>query len=138
MVDYSSSGSDSPPLPPAFLPAKPKSKAVLQLTQQQFLDNLRPIAVESLDENDKKCGYCWRDYGEPNPGLDDAEEPVQFSCKHVFGEQCMRSLFAIREPARVALKPLSFEPGSKGEDLGNRLSTYVSVPAIGCVLPLIA
>ena len=96
-------------------------------SQQEFLDSLKPIPLESVEENSRKCGYCWRTYGEPNPGQDDAEAPVQFQkCKHVFGEQCMRSLFAIREPVRVDLKPLSFAPGSRGADLGSRLRSYVS------------
>lgn len=95
-------------------------------TQQMFLDSLVPISMDSVDANSRKCAHCWRSYGEPNPGEDDAEEPVQFKCNHVFGEQCMRSLFAVRDPVRVNLKPLSFATGSKGADLGGRLSAYVS------------
>ncbi|OAG10592.1 uncharacterized protein CC84DRAFT_1161501 [Paraphaeosphaeria sporulosa] len=94
-------------------------------TQQEFLDSLVPVPVESVDGNSRKCAHCWRPYGESNPGEDDAEAPVRFRCNHVFGEQCMRSLFAVRDPVRVDLKPLSFAPGSKGADLGSRLSAYV-------------
>ncbi|KAL5395412.1 hypothetical protein PMIN06_000837 [Paraphaeosphaeria minitans] len=95
-------------------------------TQQEFLDSLVPVPVESVDDNSLKCAHCWKPYGESNPGEDDAEAPVRFRCNHVFGEQCMRSLFAVRAPVRVDLKPLSFAPGSKGADLGSRLSAYVA------------
>lgn len=95
-------------------------------TQQEFLDSLKPVPLDSVDENSRRCAYCWRSYGESNPGYDDAEAPVRFNCNHVFGEQCMRSLFAVRDPIRVDLKPLSFAPGSRGADLGSRLSAYVS------------
>lgn len=124
----SSDHSSEPPSPPQattwLARWEPHRRAAV--TQQEFLNNLRTVPVESLEDNNRTCGYCWRTYGESNPGEDDAEAPVQFSCSHVFGENCMRSLFAIREPARVELKPLSFAPGSRGEDLGSHLTSYVS------------
>jgi hypothetical protein len=104
----------------------PQADAATFATQQEFLDSLVPVPVESVDENSRTCAHCWRSYGESTPGEDDAEAPVRFRCNHVFGEQCMRSLFGIREPVRVDLTPLSFAPGSRGADLGKRLSAYVS------------
>ncbi|KAJ4357411.1 uncharacterized protein N0V89_001986 [Didymosphaeria variabile] len=103
----------------------PQADAATFATQQEFLDSLVPIPMESVDDNSRKCSYCWKLYGESTPGNDDAEEPVRFKCDHVFGEKCMRALFAMREPARVDLKPLSFSPGSRGADLGSRLSAYI-------------
>jgi len=104
----------------------PQADAGTFATQQEFLDSLTPVPLESVEENDRICSYCWRSYGESTPGHDDAEAPVRFKCNHVFGEHCMRSLFALQEPVRVGLTPLSFAPGSKGADLGSRLSAYVS------------
>ncbi|KAL1611959.1 hypothetical protein SLS60_000182 [Paraconiothyrium brasiliense] len=103
----------------------PQADAATFTTQQKFLDSLAPIPVESVDADSRRCSYCWKQYGESNPGCDDAEAPVKFQCEHVFGEKCMRALFAIKEPARVDLIPLSFSPGSKGADLGSRLSAYI-------------
>lgn len=106
-------------------------------SQQEFLDSLAPVPLETIEANNRKCGYCWRNYGEANPDQDDAEAPVQFKkCNHVFGEQCMRMLFAIRDPVRVELKPLSFAPGSKGADLGSRLHSYVGHFKILFIFPL--
>ncbi|KAF2440417.1 hypothetical protein P171DRAFT_435216 [Karstenula rhodostoma CBS 690.94] len=103
----------------------PQADADTFATQQEFLDSLIPIPVESVDENSRTCAHCWKSYGESSPGEDDAEAPVRFRCNHVFGEQCMRSLFTMREPVRVDLTPLSFAPGSKGAELGSRLSAYI-------------
>lgn len=94
-------------------------------TQKEFLDSLQPIPIESVDENGRRCPYCWRSYGEKTPGQDDAEQPVKLACNHVFGEQCMRSLFAIKDPVHIAIVPFSFAPGTKGADLAARLCSYV-------------
>lgn len=104
---------------------RPVPDVAMYETQQEFLDSLVPIPVDAVEKDDLKCAFCWRPYGESNPGRDDAEQPVRFSCSHVFGEQCMRSLFAVRKSVRIDLVPLSFEPGSKGADLGGRLNAYV-------------
>ena len=124
-------GSSEPQVPIPKRPYRgPKPDEATFASQQEFLDSLTPIPLSSVDENDRKCAHCWRQYGESNPGQDDAEAPVRFKCNHVFGEQCMRSLYAVKEPLRVDLVPLSFAPGSKGANLGSRLRQYVSRPSI--------
>ncbi|KAF1975514.1 hypothetical protein BU23DRAFT_552457 [Bimuria novae-zelandiae CBS 107.79] len=117
-------------MPPKKFYRGPQADEATFATQQDFLDSLTPIPLELVAENDRKCSYCWRLYGECNPDQDDAEAPVQFRCHHVYGEQCMRTLFALRQPVRVDLVPLSFAPGSRGADLGSRLSSYVDTQGI--------
>jgi hypothetical protein len=94
-------------------------------TQEAFLDSLRVIPVDTVDEGDRKCAHCWKRYGESDPGFDNAEDPVRLRCNHVFGEKCLRDLFGLPESVRVNLPPLSYEPGSRGADLGRRLSQWV-------------
>lgn len=94
-------------------------------TQKEFLDSLQPIPLDSVPEYHRKCAHCWKRYGESDPGYDNAEEAVRFRCSHVFGQKCMQELFGLPEPVRVDLIELSFEPGSKGAELGCRLSAYV-------------
>ncbi|KAF1949963.1 hypothetical protein CC80DRAFT_497161 [Byssothecium circinans] len=95
-------------------------------TQQEFLDSLVPVEIESVPEGSRTCGYCWRFYGEVTPGEDDAELPVQFKCGHYHGEACAKRLFALPEMTKFKLQPLSFAPGSKGAKLGEALHATIA------------
>lgn len=103
----------------------PRPDANTFSTQHEFLESLTPVPADSVGEKDRKCAHCWKRFGEADPGLDNAEEPVRFRCGHVFGERCMKELFCPPEAVRIDMLPLSFAPGSRGAELGRRLSAYV-------------
>ncbi|KAF2641756.1 hypothetical protein P280DRAFT_284139 [Massarina eburnea CBS 473.64] len=126
---YSEAASNTPPSfeAPKRLYRAPRADADTFPTQQEFLDSLQTVPVESVPESDRKCGYCWRDYGQPSsPDEDDAEQPVRFRCGHFEGENCMKNiLFAIPKMTRFDLAKLSFEPGSRIEELMGDLHFYL-------------
>ena len=115
----------------SFSPPQPDDRTFK--TQQAFLDSLTPVPLDSVPENQRKCPHCFKFFGESDPGLDNAEEPVRFPCNHVFGEKCMKGcektftkgLFAMAQPTTVELIPLSFKEGSAGDELGRRLKALM-------------
>ncbi|KAF2727404.1 hypothetical protein EJ04DRAFT_557409 [Polyplosphaeria fusca] len=111
--------SDSPRLP---VVSAPKSR------QEEFLDRLEPVPIDSVCSNSPKCPYCWKPHGEPDEGLDNAEQPVRFVCGHVYGEHCAKHImFPLPQHTQTELQPLTFEPGSRGDDLGCLLSRFCLV-----------
>jgi hypothetical protein len=121
------------PSPPPTMPPKPGPKRYRPPqpdsntfdTQAAFLDSLQTVAIETVDEEHRKCAHCWKYYGESDPGFDNAEAPVRLRCNHVFGEKCLKDLFGLPEPVKINLVQLTYQPGSKGADLGRRLSAWV-------------
>lgn len=63
----------------------PKADEKAFKTQKEFLDSLKVVPRESLADYNRKCAHCWKFYGESDPGLQNAEEPVKFRCGHAFG-----------------------------------------------------
>jgi len=129
MSESSQSLSPSPPpdMPLQHGPKRyrpPKADENTFETQAGFLDSLETVPLESVEH--RRCPHCWKDYGESDPGLDNAEAPVRLLCNHVFGEKCLKDLFGLPEPVKIDLVSLSFEYGSRGEDLGRRLSVWVN------------
>lgn len=108
----------------------PKANANTFRTQEEFLASLKPVPIDSLDPNSRRCAHCWKRYGESDPGHDNAEEPVKFRCSHVFGEKCMRDLFGLPKRVKIDLVPLAFDPDSNGADLGRRLSEYLAASGV--------
>ncbi|KAF2110386.1 hypothetical protein BDV96DRAFT_201393 [Lophiotrema nucula] len=104
---------------------KPVTDPELLPSHEAFIEALKPIPIDSIIENDRKCPHCWRIYGEPDPGKDNAEDPVRLPCGHEFGEQCALSLYQLPDDVTVVLCPISFEEGSRGMELGDRLSQYL-------------
>jgi len=91
-------------------------------SQQAFLDSLKPIEIEDVEEDGRKCPICWKQYGDnPDPGYDNSERPVRLRRNHVFGETCLADLFRLYETSSIKLHPLSFRPGDKGHLLGQML-----------------
>ncbi|KAF1934950.1 hypothetical protein EJ02DRAFT_471531 [Clathrospora elynae] len=96
------------------------------ISQQAFLDSLKPVEIDSLDKSSRKCPTCWKPYGEAaDPGFDNSEQPVRLRCGHVFGDKCLRSTFAPPRISAITLRPLKFSSNSRGRLLGLRLHTYV-------------
>jgi hypothetical protein len=111
-------------LPPKARYRGPRADKDTFETQEEFLNSLETIPIESVEH--RRCPHCWKDYGESDPGFDNAEAPVKLRCSHVFGEKCLRDLFGLPERVKVDMVPLSYAPGSNGADLGQRLSKWVS------------
>lgn len=111
--------------PPPKFKRKPVTDPELLPSHEAFMEALKPIPIDSIIENDRKCPHCWRTYGEPDPGKDNAEEPVRLPCGHEFGEQCALSLYQLPDAVTVTLRPVSFDEGSRGSELGKRLLQYV-------------
>ena len=90
-----------------------------------FIDSLKPIPLEDLEEDDRKCQLCSKRYGEPSgPGNNDSELPVRLHCNHVFGEKCLDKMFLDISVVELPLRPLSFGPGSRGHELLGILRAY--------------
>lgn len=95
-------------------------------TQQDFLNSLQSTSIQNLSEDDRKCVICRKPYGEPpDLGFDNSEEPVKLRCGHAFGDKCLQQLFALPTRTSLSLRPLCFEPSSRGFVLGHRLQAYV-------------
>jgi hypothetical protein len=118
-----------PPGPPGMSNRRryqpPRPDVYTFATQEKFFESLHPVSIESVPEKNRKCAHCWKCYGESDPGLDNAELPVKFRCGHVFGEKCMKHLFALPEVVRFDFEKLSFGPGSRGAALGAVLHAYL-------------
>ena len=105
--------------------APPQPDANTFTTQQEFLDSITPISIESVDENSRKCPICWKPFGEvADPGFDNTEEPVRLRCDHVFGDKCLRHTFALPGTSTVDIRPLTLTPKSRGDGLGQKLRKY--------------
>jgi hypothetical protein len=103
----------------------PKADANTFETQEAFLESLEPMKIEDVEEDNRKCPICWKLFGEdPDPGFDNSEVPVQLRCKHIFGDKCLNSVFAVRKGCGITLQPLQFSPGRKGCLLGEMLLRY--------------
>lgn len=124
---YMSTPSPPPPSltgPKRYRPPQPDANTFD--TQKEFLDSLHPVPIDTIASNNLRCPHCWKNYGQSDPGFDNAEDPVKLRCGHVFGEKCLKeAIFALPKTVRIDLVPLSYEPGSKGADLGRRLSAWV-------------
>lgn len=95
-------------------------------TQEEFFNSLVAIPISSVEEHNRRCPHCWKHYGESDPGAENAEEPVKFLCGHVFGKQCMHEVFRLPRPVKVELHQISFRPGSRGAQLGDRLEKFLA------------
>lgn len=96
-------------------------------SRQEFLDSLRPLDSDHVDNDRRRCPICWKPIGEEaDPGFDNSEFPVKLRCSHVFGHKCLEKTFAPPNTTKLRLRPLSFEPGRKGSLLGHRLHTYTN------------
>jgi hypothetical protein len=105
--------------------APPQPDANTFTTQQEFLDSIMPISIESVDENSRKCPICWKPFGEAaDPGFDNTEQPVRLRCDHVFGDKCLRHTFALPGTSTVDIRPLTLTPKSRGDGLGQKLRKY--------------
>jgi hypothetical protein len=95
--------------------------------QDTFLSSLKPVDIESIDKDSRKCGICWKTYGEaPDPGQDNSEQPVRLQCSHAFGNKCLKALFAKVPNFEVELRPLSFDnPTSRACKLGKKLEALL-------------
>jgi hypothetical protein len=91
--------------------------------QDKFLSSLKTIDIESIDKNSRKCGVCWKIYGEaPDPGQDNSEQPVRLQCSHAFGDKCLKGLFAEQPKFKLELRALCFDdPTSRACELGRKL-----------------
>jgi hypothetical protein len=101
-------------------------------THSEFLESLKPVDIDSLEQNNRRCAICWKDYGEaPDPGLDNSEQPVKLRCSHVYGDKCLRRIFGEQVTTEVKLIPLSFDdPKSRASELGRKLEAFFgSAPA---------
>jgi hypothetical protein len=106
-----------------YLPPQPDARTFR--TQQDFLDSLAPISIESVDPNSRKCPICWKPFGEAaDPGFDNSEEPVRLRCNHVFGNKCLNHTYTLPGTSIIDVRPLTFFPGSKGTALGRKLHVY--------------
>jgi hypothetical protein len=106
-----------------YLPPQPDARTFQ--TQQEFLDSLTPIAIGSVDPNNRKCPICWKPFGEAaDPGFDNTEEPVRLRCDHVFGNKCLIHTYALPGTSAVEIRPLTFSPKSRGTALGQKLHVY--------------
>jgi hypothetical protein len=94
-------------------------------TQEEFIDSLVAIPITSVEEHNRRCAHCWKNYGESDPGAENAENPVKFRCGHVFGETCMREVFKLPTVVKIELRSLSFEPESRGRDLAMGLEMFL-------------
>jgi hypothetical protein len=145
------SPSDCPPLPAGLLAAAmaevgPMYEAHAALTaldeinyvtptpspeplefQDTFLSSLKPVDIESIDKDSRKCGICWKPYGEaPDPGQDNSEQPVRLQCSHTFGNKCLKALFAKVPNFEVELRELRFDnPTSRACKLGAKLEALL-------------
>lgn len=100
-------------------------------TQEEFLESLQTVPVESLADNNRKCHYCWKPYGDSDDGKENAEQPVRFRCGHTFGEKCMKEdLFRLPQSITTQLRPIEFESGSKGVKLGEAIERYIASNSI--------
>ncbi|KAF2020360.1 hypothetical protein BU24DRAFT_416067 [Aaosphaeria arxii CBS 175.79] len=99
-------------------------------THEDFFQSIESGALTSVDllrENDRKCAHCWKQYGESDPGLNNAESPVMFKCGHAFGQECMKDLFKLPPKFTVNLKALAFEPGSGGADFADKIRQFIDL-----------
>ncbi|KAF2877202.1 hypothetical protein BDV95DRAFT_601618 [Massariosphaeria phaeospora] len=135
-------------LPAGVAPAKgrkryrpPRADADTFETQEEFLDSLQSVSIESLGAGNRKCAHCWKQYGETDPGDDNAEAPVVFRCGHAFGDKCMKELYSLPKAKKVHLVPLSFAHGTRGCVLAESLAEYVingypkTLPTTAAVTP---
>ena len=122
---------DIAPLQNALRNELPQRKKDRLRTYSAFIESLKPVDINSLDDNNRKCAICWKVYGEaPDPGLDNSEHPVKLPCSHVYGGKCVKQLFGGIENT-FKLTPLSFDdPKSRACELGRMLDAFlVSAPA---------
>lgn len=87
---------------------------------EDFLQTLSPVEISSLRMDDKKCSICKEEYGTERgnstnlasdtdqrlSGEGVPEYPVRLSCRHVFGNWCIKA-WLLREPASC---PTCFVP----------------------------
>lgn len=73
---------------------------------EDFLQTLGPVEISSLRTDDTKCSICKEEYGKVRgkstglvldadqrlPGEETPEYPVKLSCRHVFGDWCIKAL----------------------------------------------
>jgi hypothetical protein len=96
-------------------------------SQDTFLSSLKPVDIESIDKDSRKCGVCWKTYGEaPDPGQDNSEQPVRLQCSHAFGNKCLKALFAKVPNFEVELRELRFDNAtSRACKLGEKLEALL-------------
>ncbi|KAH7119892.1 hypothetical protein B0J11DRAFT_71940 [Dendryphion nanum] len=109
-----------------YKPPKPDDDTFA--TQEEFLDSLVPVPLESVSEVNRRCTYCWKQYGESDEGYDNAEVPVKFRCNHTFGEKCMKELFSLPETVEFVLRPIdpTFPTGSHEAMLVQGLQRFLN------------
>lgn len=90
---------------------------------EDFLQTLGHVEISSLGPDDTMCSICKEEYGEERgkttgqasdadqglPGEETSEYPVKLSCRHVFGDWCIRA-WLLRQPASCPACRFQFLP----------------------------
>ena len=58
-----------------------------------FIDDLPPVDMGELGEEDRTCSICMELFGVAEPTEGKVEHPVRLPCRHVFGATCIRTWF---------------------------------------------
>lgn len=90
---------------------------------EDFLQTLSPVEISTLRTDDTKCSICKEEYGKERgkstnlvsdadqrlPGEETSEYPVKLSCRHVFGDWCIKA-WLLRQPASCPTCRFQFGP----------------------------
>lgn len=90
---------------------------------EDFLQTLGHVEISSLGTDDTMCSICKENYGEERgkatgpasdadqrlPGEETPEYPVELSCRHVFGDWCIKA-WLLRQPASCPACRFQFRP----------------------------
>lgn len=90
---------------------------------EEFLQTLGPVEISSLSTDDMKCSICMEEYGKERgnitgpasdaeqrlPGEETPEYPLKLSCRHVFGDWCIKT-WLLRQPASCPACRFQFRP----------------------------
>lgn len=64
-----------------------------RVPSKEAMASIEKVEIKDLDEKDRSCIICYNDFGVENPeGL--VEQPMRLpTCKHVFGDKCIKKWF---------------------------------------------
>ncbi|KAK3695316.1 hypothetical protein B0T22DRAFT_508515 [Podospora appendiculata] len=101
-----------------------------RVASKKALSQLQSVDMNTLEESERTCVICYNEFGVPNPeGINEA--PLRLpSCKHIFGDHCIKKWFEESDSCPYCRDKVHSEPAlpSNAQAIREFLRSQVSQP----------